>query len=71
PMNRCLNELLVNINQAFGTERVECIFRFFAGEQRTIGKIMISLLPSDEETIYGCIGYALFVKKMGGKEFSQ
>ena len=70
-MNRRLNELLVNINQAFGTERVNHTFRLFTGEQRAIGEIMISPLPSDEETTYECIGYASFVKKMGDREFSQ
>ena len=70
-MNRHLNELLVNINQAFGTERVEQTFRLFTGEQRAIGEIMISPLPSAEETTYECIGYASFVKKMSEEEFSQ
>lgn len=70
-MNRHLSELLVNINQAFRTERVAPTFRLFTGEQRAIGEIMISPTPPREEMLYECIGYASFVKKMSEEEFSR
>ena len=70
-INRRLNELLVNINQAFGTEKVAPTFRLFTGEQRAVGEIMIAFLPPNGEIPYECIGYASFVKKMREDEFSK
>lgn len=69
--NRQLSELLVNINQAFGTDKLESTFRLFTGEQRAIGEIMLLPRAAEGTTAYECIGYALFVKKMDDPEFSR
>lgn len=68
-MNRRLSELLVNINQAFGTDNFGASFRLFTGEQRAIGEIMIVPRSTDSSIAYECIGYACFVKKLDDPEF--
>ncbi|MEH2154864.1 hypothetical protein [Nostoc sp.] len=70
-MNRRLSELLVNINQAFGTAKLESTFRLFTGEQRAIGEIMLVPQSTDSSIAYECIGYAMFVKKLSDPEFAR
>lgn len=69
--NRRLNELLVNITKAFGTNDLESTFRLFNGEQRAIGEIMLVPRSFDGSTGYECMGYATFVEKMGTPEFAR
>lgn len=69
--NRHLSELLVNINQAFGSSRYGDIFRLYNGEQRAIGEIMLVSQSTDNSRGYECMGYATFVKKMSDPEFAR
>ena len=70
-LNRCLSELLVNINKAFGARsKLGGTFQLFNGEQRAIGEIMTVPRSSSEMIGYDCIGYATFVKKMSDPEFA-
>lgn len=72
-MNRCLSELLVNLNQAFGTsyKKFGGDFQLFTGEQRAIGEIMTVPRSNSEAIGFECIGYATFVKKMDEPEFAS
>ncbi|MEH2086206.1 hypothetical protein [Nostoc sp.] len=69
--NRHLSELLVNINQAFGSSRYGNIFQLYNGEQRAIGEIMLVPRSTDNLRGYECIGYATFVKKMSDPDFTR
>jgi hypothetical protein len=72
-MNRCLSELLVNLNQAFGESyrRFGGGFQLFTGEQRAIGEIMAVPRSNSAAIGFECIGYATFVKKMDEPEFAS
>lgn len=70
-MNRCLSELLANINYAFGNSKTESIFQLYNGEQRAIGEIMQVPRFGDDSRGYECIGYATFVKKLDEPEFAR
>ena len=72
-MNRCLSELLVNLNQAFGESyrRFGGGFQLFTGEQRAIGEIMTVPRSNSAAIGFECIGYATFVKKMDEPEFAS
>jgi hypothetical protein len=67
--NRKLSDLLVGINQAFGSSRYANIFQLYNGEQRAIGEIMLMPRSIDNSRGYECIGYATFVRKMSESEF--
>ena len=76
-LNRHLNELLVNVTKAFGTNRLneqpnfDPTLQLFNGEQRAIGEIMMLPRSSDRALGYECIGYAAFVQKMADPAFKQ
>jgi hypothetical protein len=76
-LNRCLSEMLVNINKAFGTSRlggggnVDPTFQLFNGEQRAIGEIMMKSRSADLMLGYECMGYATFVHEMSDPDFSR
>lgn len=71
-LNRNLSMLLVNSNQAFGSDRQGgSVLQLYTGEQRAIGEIMTFTRNRGEISSYDCIGYALFVKKMRDPEFAS
>lgn len=69
--NQRLEQLLENITQTLLTDRFVVAFRLFRGEQRAIGEVMITLRPGGGKTIYECIGYAEFVKRLADPNFAR
>jgi len=70
--NRALVHLIDSISQSFLDSQLPQTFRIFRGEQRAIGELMMTYLPSDEGPYRReCIGYATFLEFQGKPDFSR
>jgi hypothetical protein len=69
--NRTLADLLERITTWFLTDRVECRFRLFRGEQRAIGELMVGPAPPGARVRHECLGYATFADRLGDPEFAR
>lgn len=69
--NQRLEQLLENVTQTLLTDQYPTSFRLFRGEQRAIGEVMIAPRPGSGKTIYECIGYAEFVKRLTDPDFAR
>jgi hypothetical protein len=69
--NQRLEQLLENVTQTLLSDQYPASFRLFRGEQRAIGEVMIAPRPGSGKTIYECIGYAEFVKRLADPDFAR
>jgi type II secretory pathway pseudopilin PulG len=69
--NQRLERLLENVAQILLTDKFAIPFRLLRGEQRAIGEVMSAPRPGSGKTIYECIGYAEFVKRLADPEFAR
>lgn len=66
--NRELSERLDTVSQLFLAQDPDPTLRIFRGEQRAIGDVMMSSLPSGARE---CIGFAAFIERRADPAFSS